>query len=247
MTNSSQAVNSNVLPVNQHVATLAEFSGHITKCADMLVSVEKLEGNIEDAKAGISSILYGVFVSQCESVLNGEVYAGEPVTLGWFDAVRLSWGDAYNKAKGGKLEAPAINTAFSRSLKLVTNDYGFTKPLANTSESARKSDSRAKEAEVIAALIDSASVGELKDKAKALFNKAGDGGKAGKDALAQAKLITKAIDKATSEEAELVKAQTKAVKDAIKNALKSVDDYYVLCEVRDLLEGAVPSDVDALI
>lgn len=247
MTKSSQAVDSNVLPVNVHVATLAEFSGEITKCADMLVSVEKLEGNIEDAKAGISSILYGVFVSQCESVLDGRPYEGEPVTLGWFDAVRLDWGVAYNKAKGGKLEAPAINTAFSRSLKLVTNDYGFTKPKAETKESERKSEARAKDNEVIAALIDSASVGELKDKAKSLFNKAGDGGKAGKEALAQAKLITKAIDKATSEEAELVKAQIKEVKDAIKTALKSVDDYYVLSEVRDLLESAVVSEIDALI
>lgn len=104
----------------------------------------------------------------------------------------------------------------------------------------------AEEAQAIAALIEAVPVAELQDRAKALFNKAGDGGKAGKEALAQAKLYTKAIDKATSAEAELLKVQVKEVKDSIRTLLKEVDDLYTLQEVRDLLQGSV-YDTEALL
>lgn len=237
---------SDVSPVNQFVATLGSFNTEIAKSAGMLVSVERLEGDIADTKAGLVSILYGVLVSQSDSVLAGDVYAGEPVVLGWHEAVRLSFGDCYKSAKGGTLGDTAVDTAWSRVMKLLSDDYGYTKPKAETKGAEAKSAKRAEEAQAIAALIEAVPVAELQDRAKMLFNKAGDGGKAGKEALAQAKLYTKAIDKATSAEAELLKVQVKEVKDSIRALLKEVDDLYTLQEVRDLLQGSV-YDTEALL
>lgn len=242
MANAKQVVPvsvSDVSPVNQFVATLGSFNAEIAKSAGMLVSVERLEGDIADTKAGLASIVFGVMVSQCDSVLAGDVYAGEPVVLGWHEAVRLSFGDCYKSAKGGTLGDTAVDTAWSRVMKLLSDDFGYTKPKATGKEAEAKSVKRAVEAEKIAALIASAPVEALQDKARSLFNKAGDGGKAGKEALAEAKLITKAIDKASSAEAELLKVQLKDVKDSIRALLKEVDDLYTLQEVRDLLQGSV--------
>jgi hypothetical protein len=248
MANAKQVVPvsvSEVLPVNQFVATLGEFNGAISKSADMLVSVERLEGDLTDTKAGLSSILFGVLVSQCESVLAGDVYAGEPVLLGWHEAVRLSWLDAYGSAKGGVLNDKALNVAWSRVSKLLSDDFGYEKPKAVTKEAEAKATKRAEEAQLLAA-YQAVPVAELKDKAKALFNVAGDGGKQGKEALKEAKLITKAIDKATSAEAELLKEQVKEVKDSIRDLLKRTDDLWVLHEVNDLLRGSV-NDTEALL
>lgn len=249
MANAKQVVPvsvSDVKPVNQFVATLGEFSGEIAKSAGMMVSVETMEGDIANTKAGMISIMYGVLVSQCDSVLAGDVYAGEPVVLGWHEAVRLSYGDCYRSAKGGTLSDDAVFKAWSRVMVGLSDDYAYVKPKAETKGAEGKAGKRAEEAEAIAALIASAPVAELQDRAKALFNKAGDGGKAGKEALAQAKLITKAIDKATSVEAELLKVQAKEAKDAIRALLKEVDDLYTLHEVRDLLQGSV-YDTEALL
>ncbi len=248
MANAKQVVPvsvSDVKPVNQFVAMLGGFNAEISKSADMLVSVERLEGDLTDTKAGLSSILFGVLVSQCESVLAGDVYAGEPVSLGWHDAVRLSWLDAYGSAKGGVLNDKALNMAWSRVMKLLSDDFGYEKPKAATKEAEAKAGKRAEEAQLLAA-YEAVPVAELKDKAKALFNVAGDGGKQGKEALKEAKLITKAIDKATSAEAELLKVQVKEVKDSIRDLLKRTDDFYVLAEVQELLLGSV-NDTEALL
>jgi hypothetical protein len=245
MAKANQVLDVNVKPVNQFVAMLGGFNAEISKSADMLVSVERLEGDLTDTKAGLSSILFGVLVSQCESVLAGDVYAGEPVSLGWHDAVRLSWLDAYGSAKGGVLNDKALNMAWSRVMKLLSDDFGYEKPKAVTKEAEAKAGKRAEEAQLLAA-YEAVPVAELKDKAKALFNKAGDGGKQGKEALKEAKLITKAIDKATSAETELLKVQLKAVRADIVALLKQVDDLYTLQEVRDLLQGSV-YDTEALL
>jgi len=237
----------NVSPVNQFVATLGEFKSELTKSADMLVSVEVSENDIDNKKAGIASILYGVLVSQSDSVLAGEIYAGEPVVLGWHEAVRLSFGDCYKSARGGKISDDAVDKAWSRVMKLLSDDYAYVKPKAETKGAELKSVKRAEEKQAIAALIASAPVAELQDRAKALYNKVPElKGKTAQEALKQAKLYTKAIDTATSAEAELLKVQVKDVKDSIRTLLKEVDDLYTLQEVRDLLQGSV-YDTDALV
>lgn len=223
--------------VDVFIKTLAEFDLELTRSADLLVSVEKLEGDVKDNKAGISRIVWGVLISQ-----------DEPVLLGWHDAVRLSWGAKYLFVSGGKLGATAVDTAWSRVMDLLKEAYGYAKPRAETKEAVAKTANRAKENELIAALIAGSSVPELQHKAKALFNKAGDGGKTGKEALQQAKLITKAIDKANSEEANEAKEQLKDIKSAIKELLKVVDDMYILEEARDLLQGSADDmEADALL
>jgi hypothetical protein len=250
MTKSSQVVPvsvSDVSPVNQFVATLGSFNAEIAKSAGMLVSVERLEGDIADTKAGLVSIIYGVLVSQCDSVLAGDVYAGEPVVLGWHDAVRLSFGDCYVSAKGGKLSDDAKDKAWSRVMVGLSDDYGYVKPKAETKGAEAKSAKRAEEKEAIAALIASVPVAELQDRAKAQYNKVPElKGKAQADALKEAKFLTKAIDTATSAEVELLKVQVKDVKDSIRALLKEVDDLYTLQEVRDLLQGSV-YDTEALL
>jgi len=238
---------SEVKPVNQFVATLNEYHDDIAKSANMMVSVEKMEGDIADTKAGMLSILYGVLVSQCESVLNGGVYAGEPVSFGWHEAVRMSYGDCYRSAKGGKLSDDAVDKAWSRSMTGLSNDYSYVKPKAETKSAELKSAKRAEEAEKIAALISSVPVAELQDRAKAQYNKVPElKGKEAQEALAQAKLYTKAIDKATSAEAEALKAKVKTVKSEVLAMLKQVDDYSVLLDVADLLRGSV-NDTEALL
>lgn len=234
------AVVSDVKPVNQFVATLGEFHDDIAKSAGMMVSVEKMEGDIADTKAGLISIMYGVLVSQCDSVLNGDIYAGEPVGFGWHEAVRMSYGDCYRSAKGGTLSDDAVDKAWSRVMVGLSDDYAYVKPKAETKGAELKSAKRQQEAQAVAALIASAPVAELQDRAKSLYNKVPElKGKQAQEALKEAKLITKAIDKATSAETELLKEQVKQVKEAIRTALKEVDDLYVLQEVRDLLQGSV--------
>jgi hypothetical protein len=230
---------SEVKPVNQFVATLGEFTADITKSAEMLAAVEKQEDTITNTKAGLSSILYGVLVSQCESVLDGKPYAGEPVLFGWFEAVRLTWEGAYNSARGGNLEDTAIRKGWSRAFGCVSDDYGMKKPVAETKGAEAKSAKRAEEKQAIAALIAEVPVAELQDRAKSLYNKVPElKGKAQAEALKEAKFLTKAIDTATSAETELLKEQVKQAKDDIRALLKEVADLYVLQEVRDLLQGA---------
>lgn len=216
-----------VSPVNQFVATLGEYALDISHSADMLVSVEKLEGNIADTKAGISSILWGVLVSQTEP--------NEPVALGWHEAVRLSWGDEYRSAKGGALSDDAVNMAWSRVMKLLADDYGYVKPKAETKGAEAKAEKRAKQAELLAA-YEAVPVADLKSQAKALYNKAGDGDK---EAKKQADLIIKAIDlKSKSFDTEL-KASLKLVRSEIIALVKQVEDLSILNDVAEALASAV--------
>lgn len=213
----------NVLPVNQFVELLGEQAHDISQTADMLVSVERLEGNIADTKAGISSILWGVLVSQ-----------GEPVLLGWHDAVRLSWIDAYRSAKGGTLSDDACKMAWSRTMKFLSDDYGYTKPTAVGKDAEAKATKRAQEADLIAAYV-SKPVTELKAEAKELFNRAGDGDK---EAKKQADLIIKAIDKVNSQASDEMKAKLKSMRADIVALVKEVDDINVLRDVADVLATA---------
>lgn len=213
-----------VVPVNQFVATLGGFSSEINQSAGMLVSVEKLEGDVADTKAGLSSILWGVLVSQ-----------GEPVLLGWHDAVRLSWGDAYRSARGGSLSDEAVNTAWFRVMKLLSDDYGYTKPKAETKGAEGKAQARAKQAELLAA-YEAVPVADLKAKAKALYNQAGDGDK---EAKKQADTIVKAIEAKTKAVEKASMSELKALRSEIVALVKQVTNVDVLADVASMLSDAV--------
>jgi hypothetical protein len=233
MANAKQVVESNVLPVNQFVELLSEFDADISSVASNVAELYRADSELESIGVRVADTLYSVLVSQGE------------LKLGWFDAVRLNFGVAYKAVKTGASDE-AVRKAWSRAFGLVSEAYTIEKPKAESSDAVTKSAKRAEESEKVAALIASAPVAELQDRAKALFNKAGDGGKAGKEALAEAKLVTKAIDKATSAEADRLKAQVKEVKDSIRDLLKRTDDFYVLAEVQELLLGSV-NDTEALL
>ena len=233
MANAKQVVDTNVLPVNQFVAMLGEYTDDITAVASSVAELYRADSEIESLGVRVADTLYPVLVSQGD------------LTLGWFDAVRLSFGEAYRAVKTGASDE-AVRKAWSRAFGLVTDLYSIEKPKAESTDAVTKSVKRAEESEKVAALIASAPVAELQDRAKALFNKAGDGGKAGKEALAEAKLVTKAIDKATSAEADRLKAQVKELKDSIRDLLKRTDDFSVLADVQELLLGSV-NDTEALL
>ena len=225
------AVASTIPAVDMFDAVMSEQSADITRVADMLVSVERAESDVINTSAGIADLMYGVLISQ-----------GEPVGLGWYDAVRLSFGDAYRSAKGGAILDNSVNQAWSRVFKLVSDGYGLTKPKAEGVDAERKAEQRAKQAELLAA-YESLDVVDLKDKAKALYNKAGDGDKA---ARKEADLIVKAIDIRNKEQSNKLKEESKALKVNITALLKQVTDVSVLGEVLDLLQGSVDDNESLL-
>lgn len=217
------AVQSTIPAVDAFDAVIAEQSADIVKSAEMMVSVEKLEGDVVDKKAGISSLLYGVLISQ-----------GEPVTHAWHEVVRLQWGDAYRANKGGALTDTAIDTAWSRVYKLVSDAYGLTKPKAETKDAERKAKERA---ELLVAYEDF-SIDELKAKAKDLINKS-DNIVTGKQAKQEANKVIKAIEARSRDQNAKMKAELKDVKKQIADTLKQVDDILVLHDVLEMLEGSV--------
>ena len=208
-------------------AVIGEQLGDIAKSAEMLVSVERWESDTLSTTQGIASILYGVLISQ-----------GEPVSFAWHEVVRLRWGDAYRSARGADVPDNTVNQGWSRSFKMVTDGYGLTKPKAEGKDAEKKAEQRAKQEEKIAAYIDTPT-SELKDKARALFDKAADGGKDAPKLRAEANLIAKAIEKKNSEANKILKEEVKEVKDSIRELLKSVSDIEVLIEVQELLQGSV--------
>ena len=221
-------------------AVLAEQLSDITRSADLLVNVERAETDVLNASAGIADLLFGVLTSQCESVLNGLPFNDntDKVSLGWYDAVRLSWGDAYRSAKGANVLDNTVNQGWSRSFKLVSDAYGLSKPKAETAGAEKKAEQRAKQEEKMAAYIDKP-VQELKDKARALFDKAADGGKDAPKLRAEANLISKVIEKQASEANKAQAELVKELKASIKELLKEVSDTVVLAEVESMLQGSV--------
>jgi hypothetical protein len=210
--------------IQQFDLIIAEQIADITRSADMLVSVEKLEGDVADTKAGISSLVYGVLISQ-----------GEPMTLAWFDMVRLQWGGVYRSAKGGALSDSAVDTAWSRVFKLVGDDYGLTKPKAETKDAEKKAEQRAKHEELIASYVDTP-IADIKAEIKQLFNKAGDGDK---EAKKQADKLVKVVDVLQKDEVKAEKDTVKELKDQIRLLLKEVNNVEVLHEVFGILQGHV--------
>jgi hypothetical protein len=220
-----------VTAVGAFDAVVAEQSTDIVRVADMLVSVERAESDVMNTSAGIADLMYGVLISQ-----------GEPVGLGWYDAVRLSFGDAYRSVKGDAILDNSVNQAWARVFKLVSDSYGLTKPKAEGVDAERKAEQRAKKAELLAA-YETLDVVELKDKAKALYNKAGDGDKKAKK---EADLVVKAIELRTKEQSAKLKEESKALKVNITALLKQVTDISVLGEVLDLLQGSVDDAESAM-
>ena len=227
VTKLQNAVVGTLSAVDAFDAVLAEQLVDIGRVADMLVSVERAESDVLNASAGIADLLYGVLISQ-----------GEPCSLGWYDAVRLAWGDAYRKAKGANVLDNTVNQGWSRSFKLVSDAYGLSKPKAETAGAEKKAEQRAKQEEKMAAYIDKP-VQELKDKARALFDKAADGGKDAPKLRAEANLISKVIEKQASEANKAQAELVKELKASIKELLKEVSDTVVLAEVGSMLQGSV--------
>jgi hypothetical protein len=229
------AVQSTLPAVEQFDAIIAEQLGDITKSADMLVSVEKWEGDIEATKAGIASVLYGVLISQ-----------GEPMTLGWFDVVRVHWLGVYNTAKGGSLTQSGLDNAWSRAFKLVYDAYGLTKPKAETKDAEKKAVQRAKQAEKLAA-YEAVPVEQLQSEVRKLFDVAGDIKNPNrKEAKKQADDLVKVIDAKMKASDDAIKEELKNTKAEIKELLKDANDIEVLYEVLQLLQGA-SYDMDALL
>lgn len=214
----------NVVPaVNAFDAVLAEQADGIQSVASMVAELYKADDAIESTGVKVADRLRDVLLSQGE------------LKLGWFDAVRLAFGDDYRKVKVGSSDE-AVRKAWSRAFKLVTDYYSdIEKPKAETSGAEKKAEQRAKQAELLAA-YETLDVVELKDKAKSLFNKAGDGDKA---ARKEADLIVKAIEARSKAEHAERKDMLKEVKAKITAALKQVADLDVLTDVLVMLEGSI--------
>lgn len=213
----------NVVPaVDAFDAVLAEQADGIQSVATLVAELYKADDAIESTGVKVADRLRDVLLSQGE------------LSLGWFDAVRLAFGDDYRKIKVGSSDE-AVRKAWSRAFKLVTDYYNIEKPKAETSGAEAKAAQRAKQAELLAA-YETLDVVELKDKAKSLFNKAGDGDKA---ARKEADLIVKAIEARSKAEHAERKDMLKEVKAKINAALKQVSDLDVLTDVLVMLEGSV--------
>lgn len=212
-----------VLPaVDAFDAVLAEQAESIQSVASNVAELYRADSEIESIGVRVADRLNDVLLSQGE------------LTLGWFDAVRLGFGDAYRAVKVGSSDE-AVRKAWSRAFKLVTDYYNIEKPKAETNGAEKKAQQRAKQAELLAA-YETLDVVELKDKAKSLFNKAGDGDKA---ARKEADLIVKAIEARSKAEHTERKDMLKEVKGKITAALKQVSDLDVLTDVLVMLEGSV--------
>lgn len=210
-------------------AVLAEQAESIQSVASNVAELYRADSEIESIGVRVADRLNDVLLSQGE------------LTLGWFDAVRLGFGDAYRAVKVGSSDE-AVRKAWSRAFKLVTDYYNIEKPKAETSGAEKKAAQRAKQAELLAA-YETLDVVELKDKAKSLFNKAGDGDKA---ARKEADLIVKAIEVRSKAEHTERKDMLKEVKGKITAALKQVSDLDVLTDVLVMLEGSIDDNASSL-
>ena len=203
-------------------AVIAEQADVINSVASNVAELYRADYELEAVGVRVADALNDVLMSQGE------------LSLGWFDAVRLSFGDAYKVIKVGASDE-AVRKAWSRAFKLVTEYYNVTKPASTNSDAEKKAEQRAKQAELLAAFEDK-SEAELRSEAKSLYNKAGDGDK---EAKKQADLIVKAIDTRVKAEAKEAKDSTKAIKAEITALLKKVNDLSVLMDIQVMLEGSV--------
>ena len=219
--------------VNQFDAVMALQLDDITKSAEMLVAIERWTDDIKSTSAGVAGLVYGVLISQGER---------DVVTYAWWDLVGIQWKAQYNIARGGGLADNALDVAWSRACALVFEEYGLTKPKAETADAKKKAEQRevkAKELKELVASYEAVPIDDIKSEIKALFNVVADGGDAGKVAKIEADKLVKVVEQLTKSESEELKVEQKAVKDKIKELLKNVSDIYVLRDVMDMLQGAV--------
>lgn len=219
--------------VSQYDALMAEQLGDIVKSADMLVTVERWEDDAETAQAGIGSILSDVLLSQGE------------LKLGWFDAVRVTWCDAYGVARGGSVSDEAKRQAWSRVFKLT----GLEKPKSENAESQAKAERREKaqaEQAKLEADLAGLSVADIRAQAKELFEQAAevalDDSKLSKAKADEANRLVKVADKKIKEATKSAKDKAKALKASIRTALTDCNNVAVLGEVLMLLQGAFDDD-----
>lgn len=201
---------------------LAEQFESINSVASNVAELYRADNEIESIGVRVADKLNDVLLSQGE------------LTLGWFDAVRLSFGDAYKVVKVGSSDE-AVRKAWSRAFKLVTDYYNIVKPTATTSGAEAKAEQRAKQDELLAAYVD-VPVRDIQAEIKSLFNKAGDGDK---EAKKQADKLVKVVDAKQKSEVKEAKDAVKNIKSEITALLKQVTDLEVLNDVAIMLAGSV--------
>jgi len=219
--------------VSEFDALMAEQLGDIAKSADMLVSVERWESDAETAQAGIGSILSDVLLSQGD------------LKLGWFDAVRLAWCDAYGLARGGSVSDDAKRQAWSRVFKLT----GLEKPKSDNAESQAKAERREKskaEQDKLEADLAGLTAVEIRAQAKELFEQAAEvaleDSKLSKAKADEANRLVKVADKKIKEATKSALDKAKGLKASIRTALTDCNNVAVLSEVLMLLQGAFDDD-----
>ena len=220
--------------VNAFDAILAEQASDITKCADMLVSVEKWESDAESTQAGIGVILHDVLMSQGD------------LALGWYDAVRLAFSDAYGVARGASVSDEAKRKAWSRAFGLTS----LEKPKAQSDAAIAKAEQREKskaEQEKLLASVSNMSYEEVREQAKGLYEQAAqvalNDAKASKAKSDEAKRLLAVADKMIKAEAKAVKDEAKNLKASIRDALSKCNNVHVLGEVLMMLQAVEFDDV----
>lgn len=217
------------LPVDVFAEVMAELQTDISDVAYTIFNIEKSELN---GGHHIGSVLHEVLTSQ--GVL----------TYGFFEAVRLSFGDAYLKLSPASADS-SVRSAWSRSFGYVTEYFTmevdgkrvpFTKPVSANPESIARAVAREKAQGELLVAYEGIPVETLREKAKALFNRAGDGDKKAK---VEAEKILRVVDVRTKVEREQLDSEVKSLKKSIAESLKRVDDISVLSDILVMLEGAV--------
>lgn len=206
-------------------AIIESQADDIVKCVTLLVSVERLENDMNHTKTSIGTILKDVLVSQ------------GTLTYGWCESVRMRFGDSYRGANVGASDV-AVNKAWSRVFKIVTDDFGIQKPKSESAGAEAKMVQREKQAEKQAELLaafSDISVNELQNEVKSLYNKAGEGNKPdNKLAKKEADKIVKVIDtRNKAENAERV-AFLKSLKSELMAYVKECEDVEVLTRAIDI-------------
>jgi len=210
---------------------LAEQSEGIMASVSYTADMYATDYTLDNLSVRNGDALHGVLMSQGE------------LTLGWFDAVRVTWCDGYRGIKVGSSDE-AVRKAWSRAWKCVTDYYNIEKPSATTSGAEAKAEQRAKQDELLAAYID-VPVRDIQAEIKSLFNKAGDLGDTAeskakaKEAKLQADKLVKVVDAKQKSEVKEAKDAVKNIKADITALLKLVTDLDVLSDIKVMLEGSV--------
>ena len=220
-----------VVPVDVFAESMAELKNDIRFIAQAVSDIYNIEStatlSIEAKQNQIASTL--------KDALESENGIGEPVSFAFHEAVRLSFGDEYRVIKVG-VSDEAVRKAWSRAFQCCADIFDMKKPSSENAESIARKALRAKTEQATMLQYEAVPVETLREKAKALFNKAGDGDKKAK---VEAEKILRVVDVRTKVEREQLDSEVKALKKSIAESLKKVDDVSVLSDILVMLEGAV--------